>query len=189
MNSFNFINTDFEGARIIEPFYSTDNRGFFSKVYENDVFSENGINLIPYEEFFSFSKKGVIRGMHFQRKNCQDKLVQVLNGAIYDVIVDLRKNSDTYGKWQGFFLNKENRKLIYIPKGFAHGFLSLENETLVNYICGSKYDYKTDDGILWNDETIGIEWPLGKIDEIIISERDSNLQKFNQFKEKYGSLI
>lgn len=188
MTKFQFKDTIFEGAKLIEPFVTLDNRGFLSKVYEKDVFANNGIDLCPYEELRSFSKKGVIRGLHFQRKNAQDKLIQVLSGAVYDVIVDLRDSSETFGKWQGFYLTKDNRNMLYVPKGFAHGFIALEDDTLFSYLCGDKYNPEFDDGIIWNDSDLNVKWPLEKVENIIVSDKDSNLQSFEKFKNKYGAL-
>ena len=188
MGMFCFKNTQIKGLKLIIPFFSSDNRGFFTKCYERELFLKNGIDMNPYEELRSFSRKGVVRGLHFQRKHSQDKLIQVLNGSVYDVVVDLRYNSSTFGKWQSFYLSSENRNMLYIPKGFAHGFLSLEDNTLFNYLCGEKYYPEYDSGIVWNDDTLKIEWPLKKVDEIIVSERDLNLQSFKEFIDSYKSL-
>lgn len=188
MNNFCFNDTQLNDLKLITPFYASDDRGYFTKCFEKEIFSLNGIDFQPYEELRSFSKKGVVRGLHFQRKYCQDKLIQVLNGAAYDVVVDLRKESSTFGRWQGFYLTADNKNMLYVPKGFAHGFLALEDSTLFNYLCGEKYYSEFDDGIVWNDKILNIEWPIEKVDEIFISKKDSMLQTFTEFKEKYNSL-
>ncbi len=188
MEKFCFMNTQIEGLKLIQPFYSDDNRGYFTKCFERDLFLENGIDMNAYEELRSFSSKGVVRGLHFQREHSQDKLIQVLNGSAYDVVVDLRCNSQTFGKWQGFYLSSENRNMLYIPKGFAHGFLSLEDNTLFNYLCGEKYYPEYDGGIVWNDDTLNIEWPFEKVERVIVSEKDLKLQSFKEFKDNYKFL-
>lgn len=109
--------------------------------------------------------------------------MQVLHGAAYDVAVDLRKGSPTFGKWKGFCLTAENRKLLYIPKGFAHGFLALEDGTLFSYLCGDRYDPESDGGIRWDDPQIGVKWPLEQVEQLIISEKDAALPTFAEYLE------
>lgn len=136
----------------------------------------------------SFSRKGVLRGLHFQRRHSQDKLVQVLNGAVFDVVVDLRKDSPTFGKWAGFELSADNRKLLYVPKGLAHGFLALAENTLFSYLCGDRYDPESDGGIRWDDPQIGITWPVERVEEVILSDKDSKLPLFHEFMQEHGPL-
>lgn len=188
-DKFCFEETSISGLIKIRPFFAPDERGFFSKVFEKEIFCENGIQMEPFEELQSYSHKGVIRGLHFQHNHSQDKLVRVLNGKVFDVAVDLRSNSYTFGKWQGFYLSAENREMLYIPKGFAHGFLAMEENTLFSYLCGDCYDPKSEDGILWNDKELDVKWPLDNIDKVIISEKDQKLQTFCQFKTIYNALI
>ncbi|MDL2217839.1 dTDP-4-dehydrorhamnose 3,5-epimerase [Christensenellaceae bacterium OttesenSCG-928-M15] len=165
-----------QGVTVIDPFFAPDERGFFSKWFEADIFRAHGIEINPFEAFDSLSAKGVIRGLHFQKKYWQSKLVRCLSGELFDVVVDLRKGSLTFGKWEGFYLSAENRRLIFVPEGFAHGFLSLQNETITSYLCGDKFDAESDGGIRWDDPQIGVEWPLDKIDrEIIVSQKDQCL--------------
>ncbi len=184
VKSFEFEKTDIEGLQIISPFIAFDDRGFFMKTYEKNVFMEHGINLHNAEDMMSFSHKGVLRGLHFQTKHSQDKLVRVLHGEVWDVVVDLRKNSDTFGQWRGFYLSEENKKSIYIPRGFAHGFLALTDDVIFSYRCGELYEQGYDTGIIWNDDTINVEWPLDRVDRLIVSDKDKNLQTFQQYMQK-----
>ena len=175
--NFVFHKTEIEDLRLIDPFTSDDNRGYFMKYYEKDIFLKNGVILNSYEEDQSLSKKGVLRGLHFQTINPQSKLVRVVKGEIFDVAVDLRPESKTFGKWQGFYLSEINRQMIFIPENFAHGFLTMSEEAIVSYVCGDRYMPEYDSGIIWNDENIGVKWPEIGFD-YIISEKDKNLSKF-----------
>ena len=183
-----FQDTSIHNLILITPFVAPDDRGYLSKPFEKSVFAAHGIGLSPWEELRSCSKKGVLRGLHFQRRHSQDKLVQVLRGAVYDVAVDLREGSETFGKWEGFYLTAENRQLLYIPKGFAHGFLALDEDTLFSYLCGDRYDPESDGGIRWNDPQLVINWPLERVDSPILSEKDAALPSFQEFLECYGPL-
>lgn len=188
MQYFEFHGTHIPNLTLITPFLAPDDRGFFSKTFEKRIFAEHGIELTPYEELRSFSREGVLRGLHFQREHSQDKLVQVLAGAAYDVAIDLRKGSPTFGKWEGFELTGENRHLLYIPKGFAHGFLALEEGTLFSYLCGDRYDPETDGGIRWDDPDIAVDWPLARIGRPIVSAKDAALPSLREFTEQHGAL-
>ena len=172
MELFKFKTTDLPGLKLVSPFFSEDDRGFFLKSYEQDIFRDNGIDTNGYELFYSKSVKGTVRGLHFQRRNCQDKLVQVLHGTVYDVVVDLRKGSVTCGRWEGFMLTAENRQMLYIPKGFAHGFLALEDDTLFSYLCGDRYDPESDGGIRWNDPELAVNWG---VTDPVLSQKDQEL--------------
>lgn len=174
--------------RLITPFYVEDGRGSFLKSFERSVFRKNGVDIQGFEAFYTNSVKGTVRGFHFQRERCQDKLVQVLHGAVYDVAVDLRRDSATFGTWEGFFLTAENRQMLYIPKGFAHGFLALEEDTLFSYLCGDQYDPASDGGIRWDDPELAVQWPLDRVDKPILSEKDAALPTFAEFLEQYGPL-
>lgn len=178
MQKFMFEKTDIENLTWITPFCVPDERGYLTKSFEKTIFAEHGIDLTPWEELRSCSRKGVLRGLHFQRCHSQDKLVQVLHGAVFDVAVDLRQGSPTFGKWEGFYLDAENRKMLYIPKGFAHGFLALEENTLFSYLCGEQYDPESDGGIRWNDPQLNIRWPLDRVERVIMSEKDAALPFF-----------
>lgn len=175
-SNFTFKETGIQDLILVEPFYVPDERGSFTKFYEKNIFKANGISFEPFESFESLSSEGVIRGMHFQTNHPQSKLVRCLVGEIYDVAVDLRKDSPTFGNWEGVYLSAKNRNMLYIPEGFAHGFLTLEDGTITSYLCGNQFDPKSDGGVRWNDSTIGIKWPLDRISkEILISEKDRTL--------------
>lgn len=182
ISHFKFTKQDMDGLCIIEPFFCNDERGFFSKSYEKDLFLENGISTDIQEEFESLSKKGVIRGLHFQSKNPQSKMVKVLSGEIYDVALDLRKDSETFGQWRGYYLSGENMKTLYVPSGFAHGFLTISDTAHVSYRCTGKYLKDYDAGIRWDDPDIGICWPYDRVKDIIVSERDKGLISFREYK-------
>ena len=172
-----------KGAYEITPFYATDERGGFVKDYNIDTFKANGIDHELKEVFYTISKKGVIRAMHFQLVKQQAKLVRCISGHVYDVIIDLRPNSPTFGKWQGFDLTGENQKTLYVPQYFGHGYLVLE-DSVVSYKCGEKFYAEYDDGIMWNDPDIGIDWPLelvGGPENVILADKDKNLQSFKEF--------
>lgn len=183
MNRMKCEKMDLKGLYLIHPFYSEDERGYFLKSYEKDIYLSFGIKTDVYEDFESYSKKGVIRGLHFQYKYPQAKLIRAITGKIFDVVVDLRSNLTTFGEWRGVILSQENKDMLYIPEGFAHGFLVLSDYALISYKCKGKYYSELDSGILWNDELLNIKWPLEEIDNVIISEKDKNLQTFQVFKE------
>ena len=180
MANFIFTKLDLEGAYLIEYFSVGDNRGGFSKYYEKNIFEEAGLDFNLNECFISVSAKNVIRGLHFQTHNPQAKLVSVPKGKVYDVIVDLRSNSPTFKKWIGVELSAENHKALYVPRGFAHGFASLENGTMMMYQCDGPYDKETDSGIRFDDPDIGIVWPIDK-EDAIHSERDLKLQSLKEY--------
>ncbi len=168
------------GGYIIDNFFADDNRGSFTKLFEQDIFAEQGIDFHCSESFVSRSDKNVIRGMHFQFFHPQAKLVSVIFGKVFDVIVDLRKESKTYGKWRGFYLSSENHRGLLVPRGFAHGFLSLEDNTEVLYQCDGAYDKDTDTGIVFDDKDIAIDWTVD-ISKVIVGERDRTLMTFRDF--------
>lgn len=188
MKELTFSKTTLSGLMVGMPFLAEDKRGFFAKTFEKRKFFDRKINLSPVEEFHTFSHKGVLRGLHFQREHSQDKLVQVLVGAAYDVAVDLREGSPTFGKWEGFELTAENHRLLYIPRGFAHGFLALEEGTLFSYLCGERYDPDSDGGVHWDDPDIAVNWPIDRVGRIILSEKDAALPSLKEFTERYGAL-
>ncbi|MBU3197722.1 dTDP-4-dehydrorhamnose 3,5-epimerase [Clostridium estertheticum] len=172
LDLFNFIETKIDGVYIIEPKVFGDNRGYFMETYNKNDFFEAGLKMEFVQDNESKSKKGVLRGLHFQTKHTQGKLVRVTKGQVFDVAVDLRKGSATFGKWEGVILTDENKKQFYVPEGFAHGFLVMSDEAVFNYKCTDYYAPKYDSGVLWNDEDIAIEWPLDGIEEILLSDKD-----------------
>ena len=182
MEKFNFKKTKINGIYIIEPKVFVDERGYFTEIYNKEQFSEAGLNMTFVQENESKSSKGVLRGLHFQKKHSQGKLVRVTKGEVFDVAVDLRNGSPTYRQWEGVILSEENKKQFYIPKGFAHGFLVLSNEAVFNYKCTDFYAPKYDGGVMWNDPDINITWPLESIENVILSEKDKthpNLKNLN----------
>ena len=181
MQKFSFEELDLKGAYLIRPFIAFDERGSFIKDYSKETFEENGITYDLKEVFYTNSKKGVIRAIHFQRVKQQAKLVRCISGKIYDVIVDLRNSSSTFGEWRGFYLSNENNYQLLIPEGFGHGYLVIE-PSVVSYKCAEKFYGEYDDGIVWNDPEIGIDWPLELVNEIILSEKDKSLQSFSEYK-------
>lgn len=172
MGNFNFNKTKIEGVYIIEPKVFGDNRGYFMETYNKEHFEEAGLNMTFVQDNESKSSKGVLRGLHFQRKHSQGKLVRATKGKVFDVAVDLRTGSETYGKWEGVILSEENKKQFYIPEGFAHGFLVLSDEAVFNYKCTDLYAPEYDGGVMWNDSDINIEWPLDGIENVLLSEKD-----------------
>lgn len=188
MGKFKKIETGIEGLYIIEPTVFGDERGFFIESYNKNDFIELGIADEFVQDNHSKSKKGVLRGLHFQTKFSQGKLVRVIKGAVYDVAVDLRKNSKTFGKWFGIELSAENKKMFFIPKDFAHGFLTLEDETEFMYKCTDFYHPEYDSGVMWNDKDINIDWQLDKYslneENIILSDKDKKHQSLKEYKNK-----
>lgn len=178
---FSFNKTEIEGLLIIEPHMSSDNRGSYKKHFEKYIFKKNGVSSDFIESSDIYSHKGVIRGLHYQTEDSQAKLVRVITGAIYDVAVDLRKGSKTFGKWHGELLRAKDNKSYYIPSGFAHGFLALEEGTIFSYQCSGKYIPSACGGIIWNDKSLNISWPVNLVNRIILSEKDQNLQTLEEY--------
>ena len=172
MGNFNFIKTSIDGVYVIETKVFGDNRGYFMETYNKKQFEEAGLGMEFVQDNQSKSTKGVLRGLHFQTRNTQGKLVRVTKGSVYDVAVDLRKGSPTYGKYEGVILTEDNNKQFYIPEGFAHGFLVLSDEAVFTYKCTNFYTPDAEGGLMWNDPDVAIEWPLEGIDNIILSEKD-----------------
>lgn len=162
MGKFKAIETPIKGLLVVEPTVFGDARGFFMETYAQRDFEEIGIFEQFVQDNHSKSRKGVLRGMHFQRQHTQGKLVRVTAGAAYDAVVDLRPESPTYGQWFGEVLSAENKLMLYVPPRFAHGFLTLEDGTEFLYKCTDYYDPTSDSGIMWNDPAVGIEWPLAQ---------------------------
>lgn len=187
MSFFDISDCKIKGLKIVTPFLAEDERGYFLKDFEKDIYKELGLDNDLNECFVTHSKKDVIRGMHFQTNNPQTKLVLVLQGEILDVAVDLRKGSTTFGKWEAVTLSEANHKVFYIPSGFAHGFQVISDTALVSYKCFGKYDPETDTGIVYNDIDLSVDWIETKR-ENIVSEKDRKLMKFREFKRKYKFL-
>lgn len=178
MANFEFTETGIKGLTLISFKKYGDSRGYFMETYSKREFEENGLNIDFVQDNQSKSSKGTLRGLHFQRKHPQGKLVRVIEGAVYDVAVDLREGAETYGKWYGVTLTGENNLLFYVPEGFAHGFLTLSETAVFSYKCTDFYYPEYEDGIIWNDETLKIDWPLDGISEVLLSEKDMRLKGF-----------
>jgi dTDP-4-dehydrorhamnose 3,5-epimerase len=179
-----FTKTTLEGAFLIKPRVFDDERGFFTETYSKKKFLDAGIDADFVQDNHSMSvTKGVLRGLHFQNpEHTQAKLVRVTKGSVYDVIVDLRKNSPTYGKWEGFELSSQNYYMLFVPKGFAHGFCTLEDYTEFQYKCDDFYHPESEGAIIWNDSTLNIYWP---IENPILSVKDAKAQKFSDFNSPF----
>lgn len=180
---FQFEESELKGAFIIQPFYAEDERGAFLKDYNVDEFRKQGIVHELKEVFYTISHRGVIRALHFQLVHQQAKLVRCIREKIYDVIVDLRRESGTFGQWRGYELSEENRRELYVPQYFAHGYLVLD-EAVVSYQCGEVFYGEGDSGILYNDPDIGIVWPFERIggeENLIISRKDKKLMSFKEY--------
>lgn len=183
IEKFQFEELSLKGAYLIKPFFASDERGGLIKDYNVETFHANGIDHELKEVFYTVSHRGVIRAEHFQRVREQAKLVRCISGHVYDVIIDLRKESPTFGKWLGFDLTGENRNMLYVPEHFGHGYLVIE-DSVVSYQCNEVFFGEYDSGIKWDDPDMGIQWPLDRIggpENLIISEKDKNLQSFADF--------
>ena len=171
---------EIKGLKVITPSVYGDNRGYFMETYNYNDFADAGIDCKFVQDNQSASKKGVLRGLHFQINYPQDKLVRVIKGEVYDVAVDMREGSETYGKWFGVLLSEENKKQFFIPKNFAHGFLVLSDYAEFCYKVTDFYHPNDEGGIIWNDPEIGVEWPITEGMELIMSEKD---HKWGSIKE------
>ena len=186
---FEFQELELKGVFLIKPFFVSDNRGGFIKDYNIDTFKANGIDYELKEVFYTISKKGVMRAIHFQKIKQQPKLVRCISGKIFDVVVDLRKNSPTFMQWKGLFLSGENMIELLIPSGFGHGYLVVE-ESIVSYKCAESFYQEFDSGIKYDDPDLNIVWPyelIGGKDKVINSIKDDNLQSFKQFLDGYNN--
>lgn len=154
------IDTKIPDVKLLEPQVFGDERGFFMETFRDEWFKQNVADRTFVQENHSKSVKGVLRGLHYQTENTQGKLVRVVSGAVFDVAVDMRENSPTFGQWVGEILSAENKRQLWVPEGFAHGFYVLTDEAEFTYKCTDYYNPKAEHSLIWNDETVGIEWPL-----------------------------
>ena len=190
IQKFEFKETKIPGLIEVTPFNADDIRGCFTKDYSREIFEQNGIHHDLAEVFYTTSHKGVIRALHFQRVKQQPKLVRCIWGHVYDVVVDLRKDSSMFKKWLGFDLIGPKHNEILVPAGCAHGYLVLE-DSIVSYKCSEKFYGEYDGGIKWDDPDINVKWPLEKIggrENVILADKDKNLPTFREFIEKYGAF-
>lgn len=174
-----------EGLKVITPTVFGDARGYFMETYNYNDFKEAGIDQVFVQDNQSASVKNVLRGLHFQIRYPQDKLVRVVSGEVFDVAVDLRPGSATYGKWFGVVLSAENKKQFFIPKNFAHGFLVLSDQAEFAYKCTDFYHPNDEGGIIWNDPDIGINWPVQEGDKLVMSDKDLKWDGLAAYTEKY----
>jgi len=173
----NVLETSLSGLKIIEPKVFGDQRGYFLEIWNRKRYAEVGIDVDFVQDNLSLSRSGVVRGLHYQYPETQGKLVYVLQGKVFDVAVDIRKDSPTFGKWEGVVLSDENKRQLYVPEGFAHGFCVLSETALFAYKCTALYNPRVEGGILWNDPEIGIDWPVA---DPVLSEKDT---KYPTLKE------
>lgn len=175
--------TPIEGLVLIEPKVFADNRGYFFESFNANRLREQGIDTVFVQDNESLSQKNVLRGLHFQRPPySQAKLVRVIKGAVLDVAVDIRRNSRTYGQSFIVELNEEDKKMLLIPEGFAHGFLTLRDNTIFSYKCSNYYNPQAEGGILWNDSTLNINW---EVLDPILSDKDKNAIPFHKFESPF----
>lgn len=179
----NVIETKLPGVLLIEPKVFPDTRGFFLETYNREKYQDSGIINIFVQDNLSHSIKGTLRGLHYQYPHSQAKLVQVLSGEVFDVAVDIRNGSPTFGQWFGVTLSSENKKQIFIPQGFAHGFCVLSDHALFSYKCDDFYAPDCEHGIIWSDQSLGIDWP---VNDPIVSEKDA---KYPSLKDIPGDIL
>lgn len=184
--SFEFKKTAI-GVIVIIPHLYSDKRGLYRKYYEKNVFSDNGISCEFTESSDIVSGKGALRGLHYQEAESQAKLIHVIKGVLYDVALDLREESETFGKYHAELLNADDNKLIFIPEGFAHGFIALTEDTIFSYQCSGRYLPASCGGILWNDPELKIPWPLKEfgINEVITTEKDKTWPTLTEYKLRH----
>jgi len=177
---------EIEGLKIITPAVFGDSRGYFMETWQYEDFKEAGIDQVFVQDNQSASKKGVLRGLHFQKEFPQDKLVRVIRGEVFDVAVDLRKGSKTFGKWYGVLLSEDNKKQFFVPKYFAHGYMVLSDYAEFCYKCTDYYHPNDEGGIIYNDPAIGIKWPFPEGAELTMSEKDMKWGGINDYKKEHG---
>ena len=183
MSNFTFTETEIKGVYIVDVKTYGDSRGYFMETYQEAAFSEAGLQFHFVQDNQSSSVKGVLRGLHFQKTFPQAKLVRVLRGEVFDVAVDLREGSKTYGKWVGVYLSAENHRQFLIPRGFAHGFVVVSDSAEFAYKCDEFYHPEDEGGIMWNDPDICVKWP--DVGELILSEKDKKHPSFRESQVKF----
>lgn len=174
------LDTTLVGVKLIEPRVFDDGRGFFLETWSERAFTEAGLPLVFVQDNHSRSSRGVLRGLHYQIQHPQGKLVRVATGAVYDVVVDMRRSSPTFGRWEGFHLSEENKRILWVPPGMAHGFLSLVNDTDFLYKCTDIYAPEHERSLLWSDPTIAVAWPLHDVGTPIVNAKDQAGRRFEE---------
>ena len=184
--AFSFCETEIQGLLFIQPHMFFDDRGLYKKCYEKNIFSACGITCDFTESSDIYSKKGALRGLHYQTVESQAKLIHVIRGKLFDVALDLRADSPTFGRYASGILDAQNPCIVFIPEGFAHGFIALEEDTVFSYQCSGRYIPEACGGILWNDPALAIPWPLKEygIDQVITTDKDSAWPTFEEYKGK-----
>ncbi len=182
MGKINVETCEIEGLKVLTPTVFGDARGYFMETYNYNDFKAAGVDVEFVQDNQSASKQGVLRGLHFQKNFPQDKLVRVIKGEVFDVAVDLREGSKTFGKWFGVVLSEENKKQFFIPKGFAHGFLVLSEYAEFCYKCSDFYHPEDEGGLKYDDPDIGVEWPIPEGMELTLSEKDTKWSGIKEFK-------
>lgn len=184
--AFEFYKTYIDGLVVIQPHMFPDDRGLYKKYYEKDIFEENGITCTFTESSDLYSKKGALRGLHYQTIDSQAKLIHVISGVLFDVALDLRESSPTFGKYHTELLRAQDNKVVFIPEGFAHGFIALEDNTIFSYQCSGKYVPEACGGIRWDDPELSIPWPLKEygVEKVIATEKDKNWPSLAEYMEK-----
>ncbi len=173
----NIIKTKLDGVLIIEPRVFEDPRGFFMETYHAQRYRESGVGVTFVQDNLSYSSEGTLRGLHYQLPHAQAKLVQALKGEVFDVAVDIRRGSPTFGQWEGVMLSAENRRQLFIPEGFAHGFCVVSKDAIFHYKCSDIYAPEAEGGVAWDDPELGIEWPVEKP---LVSEKDRGYLPLNE---------
>ncbi len=183
---FEFHKTELEGLVVIKPHMFPDDRGIYKKYYEKNVFFENGITCEFTESSDLYSVKGALRGLHYQTAESQAKLIHVISGVLYDVALDLREGSETFGRYHTELMDSKDQKTVFIPEGFAHGFIALTENTVFSYQCSGRYVPSACGGILWNDPELNIPWPLKEygIDSVIATEKDKSWPTLKEYTER-----
>lgn len=186
--AFEFRATEITDLIVIQPHMYPDDRGLYKKCFEKNIFTEHGITCTFTETSDLYSWKGALRGLHYQTQKSQAKLIHVVSGTLFDVALDLREDSSTFGKYHTELLKAEDHKIVFIPEGFAHGFIALTDNTVFSYQCSGEYIPSACGGIRWNDPELSIPWPLKeyKIEEVIATEKDKNWPTFSDYKRING---
>ena len=185
--AFEFKKTKIAGLLVIQPHMYPDDRGLYKKCYERNIFVENGVTCTFTESSDLYSKKGALRGLHYQTVDSQAKLIHVISGVLFDVALDLREDSSTFGEYHTELLRAEDNKVVFIPEGFAHGFIALTDNTVFSYQCSGSYIPEACGGIRWDDPELNIPWPLKEygVAEIIATDKDKNWPTLKEYKSKW----
>lgn len=186
--AFEFKKTEIEGLLVIQPHMYPDERGLYKKCYERNIFVENGITCSFTESSDLYSKKGALRGLHYQTVESQSKLIHVISGVLFDVALDLREDSSSFGEYHTELLRAEDNKVVFIPERFAHGFIALTDNTVFSYQCSGSYIPEACGGIRWDDPELNIPWPLREygVEQVIATEKDKNWPTLSEYKISIG---